>query len=381
MIFQNVRFVSCLSNWEISRDELTTKGGSSPFSWMSTTSSQLLSTVAHDKVFGVLGLCTPEDRAAIKADYSIPLRDVIIDVVLRSVNTEGFMFLSIVLPVDMKTAELDLPSWVPDLTALDLTQHLLSVKYNAGLTPLDPAWTTLGHNSGLSAYKTTLVSSYDREPEVFVLYGCLCDIVTFADPMPVVALYQGYDTDIAMETKAERARVTIAKFKEWESIAVNEEGLPRNDYAETPGGRKEAFWRTIACDSKVSRGTRPLPPDFGDRYEALIGRRPPLGLEDLVEDPMSKDWVREYAVPAIAKCVNKSFFLTQHGRMGLGIRGVKEGDIVVLGRGATVPYVLRPREDWGMTFVGEAYLHGVMDGEGVLLAAREGQELVEFVLR
>lgn len=381
MLFQNVRFVYCLSNWEIARRELVTKGGSSPFSWMCSTSSRLLSTVPHDKVYGVLGLCTTDDQACFKADYDIPLRDVIIDVVARSLKTDSFMCLSCVLPQEIRTAGLELPSWVPDLTALDLTQNLIPCRYKANLSPMDQAWTALVPDPNITADEATLVWSSIRQLEVLIIYGCLCDVVTFASPMPVVPQYEGFDADVAEQTKAERVSLTIETFKKWEALALEmRDGLPE-PYKDCIGGRKGAFWRTLSCDSGVRGAPYPLPLDFGDRYEALLGRQPPLNSDKIVDDPIRNDWVREYGVPACAKCVNKSFFLTQQGRMGMTIRGVQEGDIVVIARGGFVPYVVRHRPDWGMTFIGEAYLHGVMDGEGVLDAVRQGWNLLKFHLR
>lgn len=48
-------------------------------------------------------------------------------------------------------------------------------------------------------------------------------------------------------------------------------------YTVLPGGRKEALWRSLSCDSAVG-GQRPLPLEYGDRYEILVGQRPPPSL-------------------------------------------------------------------------------------------------------
>ncbi|KAK4175799.1 hypothetical protein QBC36DRAFT_330579 [Triangularia setosa] len=42
------------------------------------------------------------------------------------------------------------------------------------------------------------------------------------------------------------------------------------------------------------------------------------------------------------------------------------GDKVALLRGGRVPMILRPREEGTMQFIGEAYVHGVMDGEAFI---------------
>lgn len=354
-----------------------------------------------DRIYGVLGMCYPEDREAIVADYTRQLRDVIIDVVVRSVPTLELLFLSFVGPEDTRSQELGLPTWVPDITALDITQrvdsaHSSAHSFDASSRANHPAWTTLFDNSNLPAAESDSSFWLSREKEILCLYGCLCDVVTYADIMPFVPQYMGYDTDLAAENKAQRARVSIATFQKWERIAVAEGMPPINSgssesgsgapvvdvYASLPGGRKEAFWRSLSCDSAV-RGTRPLPRDYGERYETLVGQRqPPDGVKAGDEfEPMKNDWVREYGVHAVAKCHNKSFFVTHRGRMGVGVRGAKKGDIVMIARGSQVPYVVRRVGNGTFRFVGEAYVHGVMDGEAVDEAAGLGWPVIKFHLR
>lgn len=57
-------------------------------------------------------------------------------------------------------------------------------------------------------------------------------------------------------------------------------------------------------------------------------------------------------------------FASSTGFLGLAPHGTKEGDIVFVIRGADVPYVLRPRAD-AYELIGEAYVHGIMDGEAL----------------
>ncbi|KAI1439855.1 heterokaryon incompatibility protein-domain-containing protein [Annulohypoxylon stygium] len=66
---------------------------------------------------------------------------------------------------------------------------------------------------------------------------------------------------------------------------------------------------------------------------------------------------------AQCKCRNRSFFFTQTGYMGLG-PDVQTGDLVCIFFGAEVPFVLRPKSAC-YEFIGDAYVHGVMEGEAV----------------
>lgn len=69
-------------------------------------------------------------------------------------------------------------------------------------------------------------------------------------------------------------------------------------------------------------------------------------------------------------------FITERGYIGLGPRYLQPGDALCILFGARVPHVLRPRTEGqrGYLFVGEAYVHGIMDGEGI----RDNSESMEF---
>jgi hypothetical protein len=62
---------------------------------------------------------------------------------------------------------------------------------------------------------------------------------------------------------------------------------------------------------------------------------------------------------------------SQHRRLGRAANGwlcllpkeTNVGDVIVLAKGGRVPLVMRPGKDGRSTFVGEAYVHGIMDGE------------------
>jgi Heterokaryon incompatibility protein (HET) len=106
--------------------------------------------------------------------------------------------------------------------------------------------------------------------------------------------------------------------------------------------------------------------------------------ERLKSDP-EKFWLDMRLV-----CEGRSFVFTSNGRFGLGPRMAREGDAVVVLWGGNVPFVLRTkemdedgdgREDaerWKL--VGEAYVHGIMRGEGMEILKSGMVEEREFVI-
>lgn len=96
-------------------------------------------------------------------------------------------------------------------------------------------------------------------------------------------------------------------------------------------------------------------------------------LPDILTDVSASllEWLREtgsdgdatqYAALARNFCYARAFLVTATGRMGIGPSDSQLGDSVAEIPGGGVPYLLRPNgEAW--TFVGEAYVYGVMSGE------------------
>jgi hypothetical protein len=87
------------------------------------------------------------------------------------------------------------------------------------------------------------------------------------------------------------------------------------------------------------------------------------GLEqDLIE---LDDATSRYASSARVQLIGWNVFVTEKGYLGLGPQHLQAGDVVSLIPGVEVPIVLRPGENGRYQLVGEAYLHGIMDGEAL----------------
>ncbi|KAK0705768.1 heterokaryon incompatibility protein-domain-containing protein [Apiosordaria backusii] len=71
----------------------------------------------------------------------------------------------------------------------------------------------------------------------------------------------------------------------------------------------------------------------------------------------------------------RKLFFTEKGYLGLGPASVKVGDVVGILPGAEGPFVLRHEEDMVMSLVGQAYVHGIMNGEAVEMEGFELQDI------
>ena len=65
-------------------------------------------------------------------------------------------------------------------------------------------------------------------------------------------------------------------------------------------------------------------------------------------------------------CLYRRFLVTKEGRFAVGPISTMEGDKVVLLSGSPVPYIMQKEgkeREGTWTFIGTAYIHGIMDGE------------------
>jgi hypothetical protein len=121
-----------------------------------------------------------------------------------------------------------------------------------------------------------------------------------------------------------------------------------------------AFARTLVADinpsSRVKREERWREEDFFNVPEQSAN-----------ENGITPFWKKAYE-----KILNGRFLRTKDRRIGLAPITAREGDLVCLVLGGEVPFVLRCSDD-EYELVGECYVHGLMDGEGLLEAARRAQ--------
>jgi hypothetical protein len=81
----------------------------------------------------------------------------------------------------------------------------------------------------------------------------------------------------------------------------------------------------------------------------------------------------------VRACVDRRFFVTKTGLMGIGPDTMNAGDIIGVLFGGRVPYLLRA-VDTGFEFIGECYVPGLMNGEAVQTWKDEGSKRSFFEL-
>ncbi|WYZ44533.1 hypothetical protein EsH8_VII_000969 [Colletotrichum jinshuiense] len=310
-----------------------------------------------DKIMGLLGLIDPQAGRA--PDYRWPVEKIYQRAFFALLKeTKGLYYWGIMSerPEDRNPK---LPSWVPDFeihsSAGSDSLAALSkwnVPYNASLV----------RNKNLDFQGTT-----EEDGSLLVLDGVLVDRV-----QTVGCKAPGWETLDDTSARGEEWRDNMkTTLQDWRSVA-NSAAHP---YL-TDESRDLAFWRTILVDLKQGAFPRPrkaLGPQRLDiqNMEWLLSLESKETLDQLLAtwEDACKPGFRQLR---LIEQLNRRFFVTSQGHFGLGPPSLLAEDAVCILRGGPVAYALRKsaRDRW--RYVGECYLHGVMDGE-VITKAETGE--------
>ncbi|EFQ32835.1 ankyrin and HET domain-containing protein [Colletotrichum graminicola] len=316
------------------------------------TRAQLQASDRRDYVFAILSLIDPDRSPLILADYTKDWATVRIEVARACLMYYGPGFLSFAgLGEDIDdpaSLEQNVPSWVPNWPSANPPQPL----------SIPSMFVARGGNRGY-AYSTmpgstqNLSQAFSADNRLSLDALQLDDVVKLGNPFPET-------DDFADDT----ARVTALRL--W--LQDLEAMMPcTNRVYRTTEDLKEAFCRTPITDRAFAYNweTDRASSETLSAYHALRSGEVLEGVE--------------YANIASIKLLRRRPFVCSSGLIGLGPIGMAFGDSVWTVPGAKVPLVFRPARTSGFLVMGEAYVHGIMDGELRHLCPTAELQTVELV--
>jgi hypothetical protein len=246
---------------------------------------------------------------------------------------------------------------VPDYTQLEVEPPLaraeIELPYNAakGTEPIlrfSDGRNTL-HIHGYTVDSVSMIGSLQAE-------------VSIPDPLPELSqqVSEAQDSTALIQTSI--------WIKECWKIATTKYG------EDLPPERYEDFWRAMICN-RTSTGQM-APHGYGTSFRRYLefflhkvfGNQAGERDKDLVDamlliDRSLSGWQR-----------HRRFCSTDSGRLGWVPGATAIGDVVCILNGGRVPFVLRPANSGIYTWVGECYIHGIMEGEAMLISDPALQE-------
>jgi hypothetical protein len=319
----------------------------------------------RDKVYGIMGLIHPDIRKQITVSYDEAVDDkmVLLEATIISFHREGL------IPLQHgqveKDTSLGLPSWCPDWNSKSTIVPLVGFQFatypvTSSFRPPTDKWLFGGEGE----IKPRL--RFSKNKEILFLHGFVVDTVDFVngvgtEEISEAAVYTGDDLAIRAQNRMERLESTKKACLRWEEHVRTSKSV---NYSGSDGGYEEAFCRTIAVNRNFDQTA--LDSDVKPIFDAWIGR-------EIASDgascskPVDAKRIKDYSYSVLSLCTKRTFITTTTGYFGLAPQKTKAGDLVCIVYGADVAFILRKPEpelgDVPGSFVGEAYIHGIMQGE------------------
>jgi hypothetical protein len=333
------------------------------FRWLNYTGNHL-SKLPRDRVYALLNLSFDTARETILPDYSPTKSDrrIFSEVTayimkLRSPNRN-----LITLQVRQIGKELELPSWVPDWTIQSHSDRILTgpgeTRYCAAQDI--SAWKRLFPDLpplGMSLWDRPIQFGFSDDFETLFIRGACIDTVSYS--------FSICDADQLARTLEDRKLLKSAvsqmvrdACRAWEAHIFT---MPRNVYGSNVQ-LSNAIWRTM-MGNRFGDGPLPATADYGVCYKQWK--------EAVAEGiTMVDSELTKFNERVSTFCHLRAFCVTDKGRIGLVPAKTQKGDLVCIFSDGEIPYVLRAHNGHH-SWIGEAYIHGVMFGEA-LEAVRPG---------
>lgn len=345
-----------------------------------------LTTDPRDKVYGLLGLMDLPISSQIISDYTLPVAEVFIGFAIAVIKASRK--LDIIRSAATFTLR-ELPSWVPDWRFPTRYRQILY----------------------LTSGKSDASVKYGKDGRFIICKGCR------------------FDTIDGLGQIADHTQRYAPKDSRSDPEALFQSVNERNPYC-TEAGLKEAIWKTLVCDRTLTLTTYPVDPITMTKTHfpapaswSSLCEIPWLWLDQTMLGEINKGgwklicnrpWYRQFArfreenknlkiagrpfhnyfprrvtdckdpenvINALGAFSNSAhgqrLMTTLRGYVGCVPEHARPGDVICVLLGCSAPMVLRPIEDH-FTVIGECYVHGIMDGEVLMMIEKGDQTLVNI---
>ncbi|OQV06843.1 hypothetical protein CLAIMM_11361 [Cladophialophora immunda] len=305
----------------------------------------------RDKVFALLGIAEDAQELELHPDYSKSYREVGVDVTKALVRKYGLSMLSFNAGLSCRMYALHgshpeqlpkdqfLPSWCCDWTFR--SHHTIAAGHPKGY---------LDFSAGDACNdRDTSTFSVDESLDTLSIKAIRLGSVTAVRSLPH---WVGGGNPISLTSQV---------FSELEGLVSTSKA---QGLVTTMPELEDVFFCTpIAYNGRKGQMTDPglvqVPKDLSEAYRTLRSSEVDLGGDDCAAK------VRPYVQEVNRIAAGRALFACTSHHLGLGPWNAREGDVLCIFLGTSVPYVIRPLSSGTYHLVGEAYVHGIMYGEFV----------------
>ncbi|KAK8075761.1 hypothetical protein PG997_010424 [Apiospora hydei] len=317
----------------------------------------------RDRVFALLGHYSarigPYKQPIMHADYRAPKTAVYREVAIRALTDLKSTFL---LNAVQHTGQITVPSWIPNWDN-DKIHHALP-RANV--------------DSGGAAGNRPLVAQITEPQDVLQIQGFVLDTVE-----NLSRTFQRQDF-ASRASKKEHILVEI-----WHHLCGHDAFDLLADHAHLGSSALVAFLDTCRAGweppvyARRPREGVPMRPGWmaleGISY--LCRLSPPVVMDPLTSSLGTKGKSSAWRHNSRVMTANRKFAVTAGGYYALCPGLAERGDLVVVLMGHQTPFVLRPTGGGDFLLVGECYVHGIMQGQALVMLDKGEKELRTFNIR
>jgi hypothetical protein len=295
-------------------------------------------TNPRDRIYGVLGLCSDNDKLGIVPDYT-QSPEMVFTNAMRAMLAANHG--AVLCQAQPHHAQLNVPSWVVDWTSSDDT----NVMPTTG--PVD--YETSGGSE--------VVLGPSQAPEYLCISGIRLGTISTMSPTGK----EIFEREVpGFETGAESLSKTQQRFRWWmiEMVKVIAISLPMLDHI----ALKEVMFRILSCDPQATTDLN-IEREFEDAtwenfrvLNAMYWKQNPDSIDHSTLGPFCMLTSLSYEQRVVG---------TGNGFVGYGHYPVQVGDVLVIFFGVDVPMIIRPSSNGRFRIVGTAFVDGVMMGEKI----------------
>lgn len=337
----------------------------------------------RDKIYGILSFVKDASILVPRPDYTCPIQQVYKSLVLAYIDQ--YKNLDILVQASAHKKLPALPSWTPDwseekrISRLNRRHSHTGFFHAAGNTtasllpstndnimicegvPID-ALDGLGH----CLLEKSPNGQHSLADHATSIYGD--DEATFS------AIWRSLISDVRYfaNSSFERApevmgHLFIKKCRNWENVFLNRDH-PQYEPRKVIHPDISIFELWYLKNRFLNVAGRPIREWAFERLEAAQADDTDIILNASFERTMKK------------KIYGRRLITTLKGYIGLAPLASKKGDMVCVLFGCSTPIILRPLANGGYKFIGECYVHGIMEGEAMAMLATEELVKQEFAL-
>ncbi|KAI0144497.1 heterokaryon incompatibility protein-domain-containing protein [Xylariaceae sp. FL1272] len=295
-------------------------------------------TDPRDRIFSVISFASDAADFDIRPDYGMSYTEVYIRTTMALIARAHLEILTLCVGLGVDE-DGTLPSWVPDfsrpLRRTPLQGRALVRRRNPVQSRLQPSY--------LASRLERNRFSFHRHPG------------TGTDCLSLDAVCVGKIGDVGgvWESSSDETGTWLKEI----------ETLSRTMFEDDAAHRK-AVYRTAVADQQRRSG-EDKPRLSTNTVEKVASDLKDRDLADVDAKALNQLGLADYAYEIQLIARDRRPFSADGKLFGLGPMQTRPGDLIYVIYGANIPFILRPNDDTTLSLVGEAYVHGVMDGEAL----------------